>query len=163
MQLKNSIDCLRTVISYLEKLDQIKFQAINRLFNNKIIPNGQKISLVVVGSPQSGKSTLVGNIIHTCHGIHQKDFEKLDSNYAWVATKHVFERKNGYTADFREHEIVSGKHFFTIIDTPGRQKYLKNMLSAVSISNAAILVVDVSSNESTIEEDTKMKALVLFT
>lgn len=69
----------------------------------------QRISLVVTGHLDSGKSTLTGHLIFQCGGVDKKTIDKYEKEsadqgrpsqkYAWVLDNLKAEREKGMTID----------------------------------------------------------------
>ena len=52
------------------------------------------------------------------------------------------EREGCVTKYNTMRKLESEKRILYIIDTPGRKKYIKNMITGASIADAALLIVD---------------------
>ena len=112
------------------------------------------IKLVICGSVDDGKSTLIGRLLFETNNIYKdqikalsKDTKKYSStkkefDYSLIMDGLLSEREQGITID------VAFKYFdykntrFTICDSPGHEEYTRNMASAASICNSAILLID---------------------
>ena len=57
---------------------------------------------------------------------------KATYKYAWVLDKLKRERDIGHTIVGKHWKFQTNKYYITIIDTPGHQKYVKNMITAMS-------------------------------
>merc|ERR1711990_941561 len=145
--------------------------------SNKMGKEKDRVSLVVIGHVDSGKSTTTGHLIYKCGGIDKRTIEKFEKEaeemgkasfkYAWVLDKLKAERERGITIDIALWKFESEKSVFTIIDAPGHRDFIKNMITGTSQADVAILMIASPGGEFEAgwskEGQTREHALLAFT
>jgi len=115
------------------------------------------ISLVVVGPKGCGKTTALANLTSLSGGFEPKaheelvslakDFGRPDARNSWMLDRLMTERERGMTIEPSAAEFQSSSFSYTVIDTPGDPSLSRNMLSVLSMSDVAALVVSAVPGE----------------
>lgn len=114
--------------------------------------NKKVINVAVIGQTNSGKSTLVGNLLYKSGFIDNNEFKQIEKEaidhgksslkYAFVSDKLEEERERGFTIKCSSSFIEISEHYYRIIDTPGSLNYIDNLINELSNADITILVVD---------------------
>ncbi|NBY00684.1 MAG: GTP-binding protein [Planctomycetes bacterium] len=112
------------------------------------------LRLMTCGSVDDGKSTLIGQLLLRTGSIHEDQVEALRRETEKHGTAGVSldpallldgledERKQGITIDVAYRYFQTRKRKFIIADSPGHEQYTRNMATAASVSDVAIILVD---------------------
>ena len=125
------------------------------------------ISLAVVGHIDHGKSTFIGRLLYDVGYIktyevaamkEETGCEKLD--FSQFLDVYKEERENSMTMDTTKRYFETDNYRATIIDCPGHQEFIKNMLSGASEAEGAIALVSCSQEEGVQEQGKRHLALL---
>jgi sulfate adenylyltransferase subunit 1 len=115
------------------------------------IDNGL-LRFLTCGSVDDGKSTLIGRLLYdtktiladTLHAItrtsERRGLETVDLSLLTDGLQ--AEREQGITIDVAYRYFTTGRRKYIIADAPGHEQYTRNMVTAASTANLAIILVD---------------------
>lgn len=127
----------------------------------------QTLNIVITGHVDHGKSTLIGRLLFDTHSVpedkileiekaSQKSGNKLD--FAFFADQFREERERLMTMDTCRIWFKSRRRDYVIIDSPGHEELIKNMMTGASSAEAAILIVGAVEG---VEDQTKRHSHIL--
>jgi sulfate adenylyltransferase subunit 1 len=110
------------------------------------------LRFMTCGSVDDGKSTLIGRLLldtkvllaDTLHTLEQTSARRGLSapDLALLTDGLLAEREQGITIDVAYRYFATARRNFIIADAPGHEQYTRNMVTAASIADAAVLLVD---------------------
>ncbi|TRZ94538.1 MAG: sulfate adenylyltransferase [Rhodocyclaceae bacterium] len=115
------------------------------------IDNGL-LRFLTCGSVDDGKSTLIGRLLYdtktiladTLHAItrtsERRGLEAVDLSLLTDGLQ--AEREQGITIDVAYRYFTTGRRKYIIADAPGHEQYTRNMFTAASTANLAIILID---------------------
>jgi len=113
----------------------------------------EPLRVVIVGTVDHGKSTLIGRLLNEAGALPEDRIAALeeisrkrgvDLEWAFVTDALQAERDGGTTIDTSEAVFRTARRRFVIIDAPGQEEFLRNMVTGAASAELAIVVVDAS-------------------
>ena len=115
------------------------------------IDNGL-LRFLTCGSVDDGKSTLIGRLLFDSKTILADTLNAMEKTSARRGMAEVdlslltdglqAEREQGITIDVAYRYFSTGRRKYIIADAPGHEQYTRNMVTAASTANLAIILVD---------------------
>lgn len=108
------------------------------------------LKFMTCGSVDDGKSTLLGRLLFESKNIYNDQINELHSkkvddnnvDYSILLDGLISEREQGITIDIAYKFFSTNNRKFIIADSPGHIQYTRNMVTAASNVNLAIILVD---------------------
>jgi len=113
--------------------------------------NGQNdlksaLKFITCGSVDDGKSTLIGRLLLDSKAVLQDHLAGVqragETDLALLTDGLSAEREQGITIDVAYRYSATENRKFIIGDAPGHEQYTRNMVTAASSSDAAVVLVD---------------------
>ena len=112
----------------------------------------QLLRFITAGSVDDGKSTLIGRLLHDSKSIFEDQFSAISRtsekrgmaavDFSLLTDGLQAEREQGITIDVAYRYFATPRRKFIIADTPGHEQYTRNMVTAASTANLAVILVD---------------------
>lgn len=112
----------------------------------------QLLRFITAGSVDDGKSTLIGRLLHDSKSIFEDQLSAITKTSTRRGMETVdlslltdglqAEREQGITIDVAYRYFATPKRKFIIGDTPGHEQYTRNMVTAASTANLAVILID---------------------
>jgi bifunctional enzyme CysN/CysC len=108
------------------------------------------LRLLVAGSVDDGKSTLIGRLLCETGGVFSDQLDDIRGaapdgrlDLAYITDGLRAEREQGITIDVAYRYFSTARRRFIVADSPGHEQYTRNMATAASRSDVALLLLDV--------------------
>ena len=104
------------------------------------------LRFITCGSVDDGKSTLIGRLLVDSRSVLQDQLANVSRGGAMDLALFTdglsAEREQGITIDVAYRYFNTAQRKFIIGDTPGHEQYTRNMVTAASSADAAVVLVD---------------------
>lgn len=104
------------------------------------------LKFITCGSVDDGKSTLIGRLLVDSKAVLQDHLAGVqragETDLALLTDGLSAEREQGITIDVAYRYFATESRKFIIGDTPGHEQYTRNMVTAASNADAAVVLVD---------------------
>jgi bifunctional enzyme CysN/CysC len=112
------------------------------------------LRFITCGSVDDGKSTLIGRMLWESKQLFDDQIAMLQQDsrkhgtqgdnidFALLVDGLSAEREQGITIDVAYRFFATDRRKFIVADTPGHEQYTRNMITAASTADAAVILVD---------------------
>ncbi len=104
------------------------------------------LRFITCGSVDDGKSTLIGRLLVDTRAVLQDQLASVsrsgETDLALLTDGLSAEREQGITIDVAYRYFATPARKFIIGDAPGHEQYTRNMVTAASSADAAVVLVD---------------------
>jgi bifunctional enzyme CysN/CysC len=112
------------------------------------------LRFMTCGSVDDGKSTLIGRLLYESKLIFEDQLATLAADSKRIGTQGgeldlallvdglAAEREQGITIDVAYRFFSTERRKFIVLDTPGHEQYTRNMATAASTAQAAVVLID---------------------
>jgi sulfate adenylyltransferase subunit 1 len=109
------------------------------------------LRFLTAGSVDDGKSTLIGRLLYDTKAVLSDQLAALhrtsarrgtDLDLSLLTDGLTAEREQGITIDVAYRYFATARRKFVIADAPGHEQYTRNMVTAASTAQLAVLLVD---------------------
>ena len=105
------------------------------------------LRFITCGSVDDGKSTLLGRLLHEAGAVPDDQRAALgaaggEPDYSLLLDGLAAEREQGITIDVAYRYFATSRRTFIAADAPGHEQYTRNMVTAASTADLAIVLVD---------------------
>ncbi len=116
------------------------------------------LRFLTAGSVDDGKSTLIGRLLYDAGALYDDHVASLRRSGADLDAELDFslltdglraEREQGITIDVAYRYFATARRRFIIADAPGHEQYTRNMATAASQADLAVLLIDAKLGVST--------------
>ena len=112
------------------------------------------LRFLTCGSVDDGKSTLIGRLLYEADAVLEDQLATLEVeskkfgtqpgglDWALLLDGLIAEREQGITIDVAHRFFSTPSRKFIVADSPGHEQYTRNMVTAASTADAALVLVD---------------------
>ncbi len=116
--------------------------------NTTMLETQGALKFITCGSVDDGKSTLIGRLLVDTKAVLQDHLAGVqrsgETDLALLTDGLSAEREQGITIDVAYRYFATENRKFIIGDAPGHEQYTRNMVTAASSADAAVVLVDAS-------------------
>jgi sulfate adenylyltransferase subunit 1 len=109
------------------------------------------LKFITCGSVDDGKSTLIGRLLLDSKAVLQDHLAGIqrggEADLALLTDGLTAEREQGITIDVAYRYFGTERRKFIIGDAPGHEQYTRNMVTAASSADAAVVLIDATKLE----------------
>ena len=129
----------------------------------------EMLRLLVAGSVDDGKSTLIGRLLYDSHLIYKDHLEAItQDSKVFNTTENELdlslltdglkaEREQGITIDVAYRYFSTEKKSFILCDAPGHEQYTRNMATGASHCDMALILIDAANG---VKDQTRRHSLI---
>lgn len=129
----------------------------------------EMLRLLVAGSVDDGKSTLIGRLLFDSHLIYKDHLEAItQDSKVFNTTENELdlslltdglkaEREQGITIDVAYRYFSTEKKSFILCDAPGHEQYTRNMATGASHCDMALILIDAANG---VKDQTRRHSLI---
>jgi len=114
------------------------------------------LKFITCGSVDDGKSTLIGRLLVDSKSVLQDHLAGVqrqgETDLALLTDGLSAEREQGITIDVAYRYFSTESRKFIIGDSPGHEQYTRNMVTAASSADAAVVLVDATKLDWSVKE-----------
>ena len=150
---EESIDIETLKLQNIEKIKEIGERGKLYQFDETKEP----LNIIFIGHVDCGKSTICGNILVKSGKVQPMEMKRFEQEakdkdreswyLAYIMDLNEEERAKGKTVEVGRATFETKKKRFTILDCPGHEKYLPNMLAGAAQADVAALVISAKPGE----------------
>ncbi len=121
--------------------------------NDAFMAQASVLRVMTAGSVDDGKSTLIGRLLHDSQGLLTDQLDHLYQSssgegagalpdFAGLVDGLEAEREQGITIDVAYRYLATPRRKFIVADAPGHEQYTRNMATAASTAEVAVILID---------------------
>ncbi|MET1111495.1 MAG: adenylyl-sulfate kinase, partial [Allosphingosinicella sp.] len=100
------------------------------------------LRLVMCGSVDDGKSTLLGRLLLETKGAFEDELAAAGEDLSLLVDGLEAEREQGITIDVAYRFFATPGRKYIVADAPGHEQYTRNLVTGASTADAALVLVD---------------------
>jgi sulfate adenylyltransferase subunit 1 len=119
---------------------------------DSIFQESELLRFITAGSVDDGKSTLIGRLLHDSKSIFEDQLLAVERttrrrgiegiDLSLLTDGLIAEREQGITIDVAYRYFATPRRKFILADAPGHEQYTRNMVTAASKAELAIILID---------------------